>query len=36
LDFLHFKKKFFPDYFLIEEVNEYDINGHSKDEEILR
>lgn len=35
IDFMHFKKKFFPDYFLIEDVNEYDINDHKKEDQIL-
>lgn len=35
IDFQHFKKKFFPDYYLIEEANEYELNDHKKEEQIL-
>jgi hypothetical protein len=28
IDFQHFKKQFFPNYYLIEEVNEQELNGH--------
>lgn len=35
IDFQHFKKKFFPDYYLIDDVNEYELNDHKKEDQIL-
>ncbi|CDW74423.1 ef-hand calcium-binding domain-containing protein 6 [Stylonychia lemnae] len=35
IDFQQLKIKFFPEYYLIEDVNEYEINDHKKEDQIL-